>query len=114
MQTALRETWEETGIAPEFISLAPGFSFSEVYHPIYKRFGGKRVEKTICIFAGLASEAGVSKLKLSEHGGCEWKRWQASNQPIQKNTIDPLVKHLEAWFADHPIDSPATWGQQPT
>jgi bis(5'-nucleosidyl)-tetraphosphatase len=109
VQTAQREVHEETGIAPEFVSLARGFTFIETYYPKYKRFGGQTVEKTICIFAGLASAEGVSHLKLTEHSGCVWMPWTPPHTSIQKNTIDPLVLNLEKYFKKNPIDSAETW-----
>lgn len=113
LQTALRETHEETGIPADNISLANGFSFTETYFPTYKRFGGKKVEKTIRIFAGLTTAEGVAKLKLTEHKGCEWLPWKPPHSSIQKKTIDPLVLHLEAFFKDHPIAEQLTWSGFP-
>ena len=88
---------------------AVDFQFTETYYPTYKRAGNIKVEKTICMFVGIVSDAGVSQLKLTEHGGCEWKPWSPPNPPIQKNTIDPLVKELEKFFALNPIEAESTW-----
>lgn len=109
IQTAMREVHEETGIPAGQITLADGFSFTETYYPVYKRFGGKEVEKTIRIYAGLATAEGVSLLRLTEHAGCEWIPWRPPHSSIQKKTIDPLVLALEKYFKIHPIDSDQTW-----
>jgi hypothetical protein len=43
---------EETGIESEGIKIDSRFSFSETYYPVYKRLGGKTVEKTLRMFLG--------------------------------------------------------------
>ncbi|CAF1669656.1 unnamed protein product, partial [Adineta ricciae] len=49
-QTALRELMEETGIQASDIDIDPHFRFEHVYYPVYKRFGGEQVKKTVVIF----------------------------------------------------------------
>jgi hypothetical protein len=51
-ECALREVWEETGIKADAIHVDSRFSYAETYYPVYKRLGGKTVEKTLCVFIG--------------------------------------------------------------
>ncbi len=52
IETALRETEEETGIAAETISLDASFSFQLIYPVTYKRWGDQTFEKQVQYFLG--------------------------------------------------------------
>jgi len=95
MDTALRELQEETDIKADAINIVDGFSFSVVYYPRYKRFGGVLVEKTVIFFVGyLKGEYDVRA--SSEHKeGFVWLPWESPPRAVQKNTIDPLLQAYE-------------------
>ena len=48
----MRELYEETGFSADDVQLEEGFEFRETYYPKSKRFGGKKVEKTLVVFLG--------------------------------------------------------------
>lgn len=99
IQCALRETWEETGIPTEQVTLDPTFRYEEVYYPIEPRFGSERVEKTLVIFLGWVEK--VDEIVVTEHGGHEWRAWKPPHN-IQKYTINPLLAAVQAHFGSHP------------
>eukprot|EP01129_Flabellula_baltica_P000052 TRINITY_DN10054_c0_g1_i1.p1 TRINITY_DN10054_c0_g1~~TRINITY_DN10054_c0_g1_i1.p1 ORF type:complete len:164 (+),score=32.32 TRINITY_DN10054_c0_g1_i1:22-492(+) len=94
MDTAFRELREETGITEDMIDLVPDFEYTEVYYPTYKRFGGKKVEKTVKFFAAfLKPEVGDVSIQLTEHQGYDWFNWEP---PISiERTLDPFLRSLE-------------------
>lgn len=96
IECALRETWEETGIARELISIDSDFRYQEKYYPIEPRFGTERVEKTLVIFLGWV--AGTEPIVVTEHLGFEWRRWQPPHD-IQRYTLNPLLAAVESHFA---------------
>jgi 8-oxo-dGTP pyrophosphatase MutT (NUDIX family) len=100
---------EETGIDPGVVEVNSTFRFEETYFPIYKRFGGQRVEKTVCIYVGRVKEGAEFKLKLTEHQGCEWHIWDSPPRSIQTKTIDPLLAKVDQHFNTNPIDDSASW-----
>lgn len=91
MQCAMRELEEETGIAAEQIKIDPAFRFETHYMVQAKRFGPDPVEKTLVIFLGEIS--GENEIKITEHLGYRWCRWNPPHQ-IQAETIDPLLAEL--------------------
>lgn len=92
-ECALRELWEETSIPADAIELDPNFRYQEVYYPREPRFSPDPVEKTLVIFLGaLQREVTIA---VTEHQGHEWRSWKPPHR-IQKYTIDPLLKALEA------------------
>jgi bis(5'-nucleosidyl)-tetraphosphatase len=101
IQCALREMWEETGIAVDRVSLDPTFRYEEKYFPIEPRFGSERVEKTLVIFLGWVE--GVDEIQITEHGGYEWRTWKPPHN-IQRYTINPLLSAVERHFATSSSD----------
>lgn len=99
IQCALREMWEETGVAIDRVTLDPEFRFEEMYYPIEPRFGSERVEKTLVIFLGWIDR--VDQIQVTEHGGHEWRAWKPPHN-IQKYTINPLLTAVEQHFAKSP------------
>lgn len=97
LQCALRELREETGILPESVELDPDFRYTETYFPRYRRFGGRRVEKTLVIFLGRLIRP-VTKLRLTEHESWEWCPWPPYRR-LQHRTIDPLLAQVAAHWA---------------
>ncbi|MCA9067513.1 MAG: NUDIX domain-containing protein [Planctomycetaceae bacterium] len=95
LECALREMEEETGISRESVKIDPDFRFSEVYYPVYKRYPGEKIEKTLIIFLGWLEDC--PPITHTEHTGHEWIPW---NPPhiIQKNTINPLLADVAHFF----------------
>jgi 8-oxo-dGTP pyrophosphatase MutT (NUDIX family) len=96
LECALREMEEETGISREAVRIDEGFRFAEIYYPVYKRYPGEKIEKTLVIFLGWLDED--LPLTLTEHAGHEWLPWTPPHR-IQKNTIDPLLAEVEKHLA---------------
>ncbi|MDX1943958.1 MAG: NUDIX domain-containing protein [Pirellulaceae bacterium] len=95
LQCALRELWEETGIAAKDIEIVDGFRFVTRYQVRSKK-SGRLVEKTLVIF--LARLTREVPIVVSEHPSYEWIAWRPPHQ-IQSFTIDPLLAEL-ARFLD--------------
>ena len=97
VETALRETHEETGIESSRIELDPDFYFDLTYPVQYKRWGNEVFTKTVRYFLGRLNERPT--LTLTEHDSAEWFDWNPPHQ-IQTQTIDPLLaavaKHLRS------------------
>lgn len=95
MQTALRETEEETGISPDQLSVDKHFEFALEYDVEKKKRGSYR-KRTTYFLAWLDQPVDV---QLTEHIGYKWIDWPVA-KPIQPMTIDPLFaavkQHLEA------------------
>jgi len=91
LQCALRELHEETGIAAADIELDPDFRF-EIQYPVRdRRFPDTKAWKTLVMFLGwLQHEVPI---RLTEHTGCEWMRWDPPHQ-LQAATIDPLLEQI--------------------
>ena len=93
MQCALRELWEETGIAAEDIEIDPDFRFEHQYSVWPKKLKGEECEKTLLIFLGrLLRDVEIA---VTEHKGFAWVPWNPPHA-IQEQTIDPLLSHLHA------------------
>ena len=94
LETALRETEEETGIQPDQIEIDTEFRFKIEYPVKYKRWGNEVFTKKVKYFLGFIEKR--APLKLTEHAGAEWIKWSPPHE-IQKQTIDPLLQAV----ADH-------------
>lgn len=93
MACALRELWEETGIAEADIEITPAFRFTQQY-PVFDKRRGGHYDKTLVIF--LARLKRDVKIAATEHIGHEWFPWQPPHQ-IQKKTIDPVLAAVESF-----------------
>jgi bis(5'-nucleosidyl)-tetraphosphatase len=91
-ECALRELWEETGIAADAIALDPDFRFTHSYHVRSGRTGGELWPKTLVIYLGCLLRD--VPIKTTEHEGYEWFAWQPPHR-IQEQTIDPLLAEVE-------------------
>ncbi|TWU57234.1 bis(5'-nucleosyl)-tetraphosphatase [Rubripirellula reticaptiva] len=89
VETALRETEEETGIPQSAISLDPDFQFDLKYQVTYKNYGDLPFEKHVRYFIGFVRDQPA--LTLTEHESAQWWAWDPPNAPIQSETIDPLI-----------------------
>ncbi len=93
---ALRETWEETGIESDQISLDDNFRCEIVYFPRYKRFCYEPVKKTLVMFLGhLIQDVDID---LTEHFSFEWVTWAPPHR-IQEQSIDQVLAEVEQYFS---------------
>jgi 8-oxo-dGTP pyrophosphatase MutT (NUDIX family) len=94
MACAFRELNEETGIKKEQLTLDESYRFSTTYHPRYKRFGNKKVEKTVVLFLADLEKELVPE--LTEHNDYEWVDldFRCSN-----NTINELLEDVKNYRA---------------
>ncbi len=88
LETALRETEEETGIAAEQIRIDPGFQFDVEYPVTYKRHGDQIFTKRVRYFLGYLDTK--PDLSITEHESARWFDWHPPHE-IQAQTIDPLL-----------------------
>lgn len=97
LQTALRETAEETGIAEEQIDIDGDFRFVVEYDVR----GAKRGDyhKRVSYFLGYVAE--TYQPDLTEHIGFQWMPWPPAG-PIQASTIDPLLSAVAEHFKRFP------------
>ncbi|MBS3902803.1 MAG: NUDIX domain-containing protein [Anaplasmataceae bacterium] len=68
METALRETQEETGLKPEELRIIPGFKTYEKFH--FFR-GQQKIEDTVILYLAETKQAEV-KISTREHSGYAW------------------------------------------
>jgi len=95
VETALRETHEETGIAAGDISLIAGFSFSLQYPVTYASPQVVSFTKKVTYFLGWITTA--RSVRCTEHEGYKWFKWSPPHS-IQVETIDPLLAAAAAFF----------------
>lgn len=88
LETAIRETSEETGIAPSQYQVDPSFEFELNYSVDKKRYGNSPVQKQVRYF--LAWTAQKREISLTEHIGFKWFKWSPPHL-VQEQTIDPLL-----------------------
>lgn len=88
LETALRETEEETGLKQGEIAVDDGFRFEISYPVRYKKKGDRVFQKTVVYLLGEIDE--VFTPVLTEHESFEWFDWKPPHQ-IQQQTIDPLL-----------------------
>jgi 8-oxo-dGTP pyrophosphatase MutT (NUDIX family) len=92
---AWRELLEETGLSPTDVKLDRDFRHEFTYFPVYKRLGGKRVEKTVIVFLGWL--LGDKAVTTSEHAQHEWVRWSPPHS-TGSETLDELLAAVETHF----------------
>lgn len=97
LQTALRETEEETGIGPREIEVDPDFRYRLEYDVSGKKRGAYR--KRVTYFLGYVAKP--YSVTVSEHTGYAWLPWPAT-APLQTQTIDPLLKAVSNHLARFP------------
>jgi len=104
LQTALRETEEETGISPNSITIDPQFEFDLFYQVQYPETGDQLLEKQVRYFLGFLWQK--PDLMLTEHPSAAWLRWQPPHK-IQNQTIDPLLECVARHIGEHGF--PSSW-----
>jgi bis(5'-nucleosidyl)-tetraphosphatase len=95
IQTALRETAEETGIKSSEIEIIPGFSYSLQYAVTYQSPTPKSINKRTTYFLGRLPAA--VEIRCTEHEGYRWFTWSPPHQ-IQSQTIDELLAAVETFL----------------
>jgi 8-oxo-dGTP pyrophosphatase MutT (NUDIX family) len=101
LETALRETHEETGIPRSAIEVDDQFSFSLEYIVTYRDKPNQPMQKRVTYFLGrLDTELPIS---CTEHAGYQWFDWMPPHR-IQTQTIDPLLASVETHVAHHAGD----------
>jgi bis(5'-nucleosidyl)-tetraphosphatase len=95
IETALRETEEETGIAAESIELIDGFAYSLEYTMSYASAPSDVFAKRVTYLMGRIASPG--EIKCTEHEGYQWFDW-CPPHCIQSQTIDPLLAAAAAFF----------------
>ena len=96
IETAFRETEEETGIVASEIQLAEGFSYSLQYPVTYNSPKSKTFTKRVTYFLGRV--AAPCEIRCQEHQGCQWFQWSPPHH-IQVQTIDPLLAAAASFLA---------------
>ena len=86
LDTALRETEEETGIAASKIEIDPDFRYVVEYEVKGKKRGDYL--KRVTYFLGYVDRE--LKVRPTEHIGFKWIAW-GDRKPIQKQTIDSVL-----------------------
>lgn len=95
LECAIRELYEETGIAAGDLRLDEAFRFTTSYQKPPKQIGDEIYEKTVVIFLGwLTHEVDI---KLTEHDSYTWVECKPPHD-IQQKTINPLLQQLEEYF----------------
>lgn len=97
LQTALRETEEETGIPSKVITVDPDFRFVIEYPATYPKRG--ECLKQVTYFVGYLQT--VRPVVITEHEGSQWWSWPQT-ESVQAKTIDPLLKAANEHFAKFP------------
>jgi len=96
LETALRETAEETGIDPDTIDVDSEFRFELNYPVRYRRHGDRVFDKRVVLFLGWVAD--TFRPKLTEHPDYRWFDWNPPHR-IQTQTIDPLLRAVAAHLA---------------
>jgi bis(5'-nucleosidyl)-tetraphosphatase len=98
LETALRETEEETGIPANTIEIDPRFEFDLIYQVQYAQTGDQLLDKQVRYFLGFLDQK--PELILTEHSSAAWYLWRPPHK-IQTQTIDPLLDSIARHFDQH-------------
>ena len=96
IETALRETEEETGCGQDQIDVDPRFEFSIEYPVRYKRSGNRLLQKQVSYYLGRVESTFIPT--LTEHIGFDWFEF-CPPHAIQWQTIDPLLSAVAEHLA---------------
>lgn len=92
METALRETREETGISA--VEIVPGFR-QEISYPLFD--GKRRVHKSVLFFLGRTAE---SRVTISwEHQGFKWCTADEALRILRYKNQKELIRKAEIYLA---------------
>lgn len=101
IQTALRETEEETGIPPDCIERIGGFSFAIDYSVTYHLPIPTTHQKRVTYFLGRVAQR--HEIRCTEHLGYQWFPWSPPHK-LQPQTIDPLLAAAQDFFASPSVN----------
>lgn len=104
LECALRETYEETGIAPDKFELLSDFRFETEYLVRRKRDGFRPIPKSLRVYLGRLKSP--QEVVLSEHEDYRWWNWSPPHR-IQPLSIDPLLEAVERYS----VENAATWSE---
>jgi bis(5'-nucleosidyl)-tetraphosphatase len=96
LQTALRETEEETGIRGDSVEVVPDFRWSTQYRVLGKKRGD--YDKRVTYFLGFLRDK--PEIAVTEHAGHHW--WDWPPPAIQPQTIDPLLAAVADYLQGRP------------
>ncbi len=99
IETALRETMEETGIDTDRISLIDDFAYELSYPVRSHRHGGETRQKRVTYFMGWV--ASPLAIRCTEHESYAWMDWNPPHR-IQHQTIDGLLGAAAQFFSPGP------------
>jgi bis(5'-nucleosidyl)-tetraphosphatase len=99
LETALRETEEETGIARDALRIDPDFRFEVRYTLPSWDNPSELLEKTVSYFLGTLTRE--VEIRVTEHPGFQWFPWNPPHR-IQSQTVDPLLASLGRFWQEHP------------
>ncbi len=97
LETALRETEEETGVPAAAISVDPSFQYV-IEYPVTYRSAGECL-KRVTYFLGYLPA--TRTIEVTEHESYRWWTWPQL-ESVQEKTIDPLLGAVNAFFDAHP------------
>ncbi len=95
-ETALRELEEETGLAPDDLSIDEHFRFSLNYTVRIKKNKFRPMQKELVVF--LATLERPVDLVLSEHESYQWFDWNPPHH-IQLKSIDALLNAVDVYWS---------------
>jgi 8-oxo-dGTP pyrophosphatase MutT (NUDIX family) len=97
LECALRELHEETGIVPNQIVVDEHFRFVAEYKVTVARYGRVPKLKELVIYLARLVDP-QAEIRCTEHLGYRWFDWNPPHR-IQVKTIDPLLAHLNRYWA---------------
>ncbi len=92
IQCALRELFEETGIAVNDITVDPDFRFCHSYDVFLHQHNFEPRSKQLIVF--LATLNHPVDIRPTEHIGSKWVEWNPPHT-IQSKSIDPLLRAVD-------------------
>lgn len=99
LDTAIRETQEETGISPSDLRIDPDFRFEVKYTLPSWQFPKEMLEKTVTYFLGVLTRD--VEIQVTEHPDFKWYEWKPPHR-IQSQTVDPLLKAVDQFWKQYP------------
>ncbi len=99
LECAVRELKEETGIRNSQLQIDHRFRFVLEYAVTIEKYQFQPQPKELVVFLALLTDPNA-KIDVTEHAGYKWFDWDPPHH-IQKETIDPLLAHVETHLSKH-------------